>query len=288
MKNLRASRAPAGMIPHLLLAASSVLPPSVVASSSEPIHATRASAEFMNAPQSNVKSPDAPQSNIKSTDASRTNVKSADAPQGNVKPIDATPLITWRELTDHPGRYTNKHVRIVLQFQARVPTWNPYLTRFGPRDFDAFQFWGDEQRLWILGEFQAPPVRLFARRESVAGSALLRAQSYARFELGIVVRDIFLDQPWSEVESVMPLAERISEGTLIHASRATELLESKSWKLAENELDQALIGSLPPDAKSELERLRDECRQMIAPKGKPESKPVPLLRNKAAPTRSSD
>jgi hypothetical protein len=204
----------------------------------------------------------------------------SDGSSFSLEPPDPLPLITWRELTDHPGRYTNKRARIVLQLQARVPTWNPYLTRFGTRDFKAFQFWGDEQRLWVLGDFQTPAVRLFARRESLAGSMLESSQPYARFELTIVVRDVFLDQPWAEIESAFSLPERVSEGTLIHASRATEFIESKSWKLAENELDQALIGALPEEAKRELERLREECLEMTAPKGKLDSKPAPILRGK--------
>jgi len=198
----------------------------------------------------------------------------------------ALPSISWRELSEHPGRFTNKRLRIVLQFSARVATWNPYLTRFGTRDFDAFQFWGDEQRLWNVGDYQAPPVRLFARRDALAALALGRAQPFMRFELSIVVREIFLDQPWAEIESVMPLAEHVSEGTLIHASRAAELIESKSWKLAENELDQALIGALPPDAKTELERLREECRQWTAPKKRLDPKPS-ILRTTPPPARTN-
>jgi hypothetical protein len=204
-----------------------------------------------------------------------------------VQAVPALPLVSWRELSEHPGRYTNKRVRIVLQFSARVATWNPYLTRFGTRDFDAFQFWSDEQRLWNVGDYQAPPVRLFARRDALAALAVGRAQPFMRFELSIVVREIFLDQPWAEIESAMPLAEHVSEGTLIHASRAAELIESKSWKLAENELDQALIGALPPDAKQELERLREECRQSTAPKTRPDTRHAPVLRTKPPPARTN-
>jgi hypothetical protein len=140
------------------------------------------------------------------------------------------PLTTWRDLIDHPGRHVNKRLRLVLQFQSRVPTWNPYLTRFGPRDFDAYQFWGDEQRLWDVEEFHTAPVRLFARKRNVPDWTLEKAQAYARFEVEIVVREVFLDQPWAEIESALPLDEHVSEGTLIHASRAVELMQTKSWK----------------------------------------------------------
>jgi hypothetical protein len=188
------------------------------------------------------------------------------------------PLTTWRELSEHPGRYMNQHLRLVLQFQAHVATWNPYLTRFGTRDYNAYQFWGDEQRLWNFAEFQSPGVRLYARKHGSPDWTLEPAQTYVRFEVEIVVREIFLDQPWAEIVSAARLDERVSEGTIIHAARAIELFESRSWKLAENELDQALVGMLPPDPKRELEGLREECRQMSAPKGRVDRKPVPILR----------
>ena len=198
------------------------------------------------------------------------------------------PLTTWRELTDHPGRYTNKRLRLILQFQARVAAWNPYLTRFGMRDYGAYQFWGDDQRLWSLTDYQTAPVRLFARKHSVPELVLETARPYSRFEVEIVVREVFVDQPWAEIDSAVRLDEHVSEGTLIHASRATELMQNKSWKLAENELDQALIGPLPADAKRELEQLRDDCRQASAPKGRVDRKPPPLLRGKPVPHRPQE
>lgn len=195
------------------------------------------------------------------------------------------PLTTWSELSQHPGRYANKRLRLVLQFQSRVATWNPYLTRFGTRDFNAFQFWGDEQRLWNLSEYQAVPVRLFARKRSTPDWLLESAKPYVRFEVEIIVREVFLDQAWAEIESAVRLPEQVSEGTLIHAARATELMQNRSWKLAENELEQALVGGLPAEARLALETLRDDCRRMIAPKGKAASKPAPVLRGKPPPAR---
>jgi hypothetical protein len=212
----------------------------------------------------------------------RDSRSSVDAPRTDEPdPKSQMPLTTWRDLIDHPGRHVNKRLRLVLQFQSRVATWNPYLTRFGPRDFDAYQFWGDEQRLWNVEDFRSAPVRLFARKHNVPDWTLEKAQAYARFEVEIVVREVFLDQPWAEIESALPLDEHVSEGALIHASRAVELMQNNSWKLAENELDQALAGLLPADAKRELENMRDECRRVNDPKGRERRKPPPVVRRRA-------
>jgi hypothetical protein len=203
----------------------------------------------------------------------------------------AHPVVTWRELADHCGRYVNQHARVVLQFQSRVGAWNPYLTRFGTRDYAAFQFWSDDQLLWNKNEFDAAPVRLFARKAGAGEWALETAQPYARYEIQVVVREIFLDQPWAEIEAVIPLAERVSEGTIIHAGRAIELMQTKAWKLADNELDQAIVDSLPDHAKAELARLRDACRKELPVEPKPKPKPQDPKAKKpstppAAPTRT--
>jgi hypothetical protein len=195
-----------------------------------------------------------------------------DAQAPGARDVEATPeLVTWHDLSDHCGRYVNHRVRLVLQFQSRVASWNPYITRFGTRDYTAFQFWGDDQLLWNKDEFDAAPVRLFARKHFAADWALETAPTYARYEIQVIVREIFLDQPWAEIETVIPLAERVSEGTIIHAGRALELMQTKAWKLADNELEQAQVDSLPDRAKDELAKLRDACKKElpVEPKPKP-------------------
>lgn len=177
------------------------------------------------------------------------------------RPLPVAELVLWQDLMDHPSAWLGKSVRIDVQFQSRVSSWNPYMTRFGTRQFAAFQFWTDEQFPWVLSEFESPAVRLFARREGIAEWVLATAQPYARYEVQAVVREVFLDVPWVEMTAVRPLDERISEGTVIHAGRAIELMGAQAWKLASLELEPALAGPLPEKARAELERLRAICKE---------------------------
>jgi hypothetical protein len=179
------------------------------------------------------------------------------------------PLVTWQDLCDRPSRWLGKTVRLRIQYHDRVDTWNPYLTRFGSKRFAAIQAWSDEQLPWIRSDFDAPLVRLFLPRGESCSWALGQAQSGARFELTAVVREVFLDMPWAEIQEVLPLTERIGEGTVIHASKAVELMKKREWKLAGLEVDQAITESLPAHARAELERLRAECREAAAPAQQP-------------------
>jgi hypothetical protein len=176
----------------------------------------------------------------------------------------APPIVSWQDLCDHPSRWLGKKVRLRLQYQGRVADWNPYLTRFGSRRYAAIQAWSDEQLPWVRSDFDAPFVRLFFPRGESCAMAFDQAQVNDRYEVTAIVREVFLDVPWTEVLEVVPLAERIGEGTIIHAGKALELMQKRDWKLADLEIEQAITDSLPPPARAELERLRAECREAAA------------------------
>ena len=182
---------------------------------------------------------------------------------GPVPTPEAAPLTTWKELCERPSHWLGKTARLRIQFHGRVENWNPYLTRFGPRRFVAIQAWADEQLPWVREEFDAPSVRVFSKRGEASEWALESAQTGSRFEITVLVREVFLDLPWAEVTEVLPLAERIPEGTVIHAGRARDLMEKSSWKLAGLEIEQAFADELPAHARAELERLRAECREAV-------------------------
>jgi hypothetical protein len=174
------------------------------------------------------------------------------------------PLVTWQDLCDRSGTWLGQTVRVQVQFSGRVETWNPYITRFGTRQFSAVQAWTDEQFPWIQAERDAPVVRVFTRRGGAGDWALESAKPGVRFEMTLIVRETFLDLPWAEVVGILPLAERISEGTAIHAGKACELMRTSAFTLAESELQQAITDDLPAAARTELERLLALCRDAIA------------------------
>lgn len=182
---------------------------------------------------------------------------------------DTPPLVTWEELCARPSRFAGKTLHLRIQYQDPVPTWNPYLTRFSPGRFVAVQAWADEQIPWIRSEYDAPVVRLFTLREGPCAWAFQSARKGDRFEITVVVREVFLALPWVEVTEVVPLPERIGEGTVIHAGRAVDWMAKKAWKLAELEIDQALTIHLPERARAELLRMKEECRAAAVEAKKP-------------------
>ena len=176
----------------------------------------------------------------------------------------APPLVSWADLARHPSQHLGQRVRIEAQFHSQVESWSPYLTRFGPVAFQAYQFWADEQFPWVKDDYDSPAARVFASRGTPADFTLAAGTRQQRFALTGVVREVFVDSPWIEIESVTALPEQITEGTTIHAARAIELARQGSWALAVGEFEESLTGGLPPAARKELERLRDQCKAQQA------------------------
>jgi hypothetical protein len=164
--------------------------------------------------------------------------------------------IALERLHRDPQASLGQLVRVRFQFDAEVERWNPYLTRFGSADYRAFRVWSDEQFLWEKDQWEAPLAQLFTRRGGVAERALAGAPQLARFEAIGRVRQVFLGRPWIELEAVRRIGDEISESTLLHASRAVLALEDAHWAMAREHLERALVGSMPPAAREELNALR--------------------------------
>ncbi len=185
-------------------------------------------------------------------------------PAGHALEDAPAPLVSWSELEKSSTQHMDQRVRVQVQFHSPIASWNPFMTRFGSREFSAVRAWADEQFPWVATEFDAPAARLFMRRGSAAERVLATARPSQRFELDAVVREVFFDRPWVEVLTARPLTEFIGEGTAIHARRGIELAEAHAWELAEAEYERALTTSLPAHARAELERLRALVRESSA------------------------
>jgi hypothetical protein len=196
-------------------------------------------------------------------------------PAGHAIEEAPAPMVSWSELETSSTQRMGQRVRVQVQFHSPIASWNPFMTRFGSREFSAVRAWADEQFPWVAAEFESPAARLFTRRGSEAERVLASARPTQRFELDAVVREVFFDRPWVEVLAARPLTEFIGEGTVIHARRGIELAEAGAWELAEAEYERALTTTLPPSARAELERLRAKARAAIEDRTRPARAPSP-------------
>jgi hypothetical protein len=173
------------------------------------------------------------------------------------------PTASVLDLSQRPELRLGEAQRVVAQVCRETDDWSAFLTRFDPAAFRAFEFWADEQFLWIKEEFDAPQARLFARRGSLAAAALAAANSNDRLELEVVVREMHAGRAWIEVTQARWTEEQTPAGTLLHAIRALELMERDGWVLASSQFDRALAPNLPPLVRAELTRLKAECAAEI-------------------------
>ncbi len=172
-----------------------------------------------------------------------------------VEAAAAPVLVALRDVRRAPDARLGEELRMVVQLRGALASWNPWLTRFGELDYAGYAAWGDEQLTWEVREHFDVCERLFARRDSLAERLLRDARPYERFEVVAIVREIFLDEPWLEIVAARRLERQVTEGTVLHASRALALLELGRYSLAASELDRARTTALPDHATAELDRI---------------------------------
>lgn len=170
-------------------------------------------------------------------------------------------------LLAQPGEFVGGTVLLSCTFAGWRSDWNPFLTRFGPGEFFAFEAWSEEQFPWVPVERQAPALFLFVRRGGAAAWALEDTRRYTHLELTLKVRSAFAGRLWAEVVGVRPLPDSLDAGGVLHAARAIEAMREARWRRARQELQRALAGPAPAAARSELERLLAICGRRIAPFG---------------------
>ena len=170
------------------------------------------------------------------------------------------------ELRGDPGPWLGRRVRFHLQYVGARPTWEAFLTRFGPADFVAFEAWADREYPWEPSVYANPTGTLFARRGSVVEATLALARKHQRFEAVGVVRDAFLDEPWIELQTLRRRPEHIPEGTILHVQQASEFEALEQWELALDQLHRARSAPLPLHAadalEARIERIEEE-RELV-------------------------
>jgi hypothetical protein len=182
----------------------------------------------------------------------------------------AAPLTDLAEFCQKPAEHLGRTAQIVFQVHEVPATWSSYVTRFDPGSFVAVSAWGDRQVLWHERDWKHPLALLFARRGSAAARQLAAARPYDRFAAVVSVREVFLGRPWLEIERIQPLAQKVSEGCVLHAARALSLMAAGEWRLAREDVARARAGDLPEHAARALAELAEVCEAEIAARRKPQ------------------
>ncbi len=180
--------------------------------------------------------------------------------------------IRLQEIRADPPLLLGRRVRFVLQFRERAAGFEPFLSRFGPADWTAFSGWADEVFTWDPDVYEDYLGRLFVRKGSALDEVIAQAHAHDRFAALGWVREVFLDEPWIEVESLTPLPESVGEGTILHVGRAQEFMKRGQWELALEQLERATAAPIPAHARAELERQIVECNRLLGERTKPRDK----------------
>lgn len=179
-----------------------------------------------------------------------------------VKVDVSTPTVRLTDLHAKPAAWLGRRVRVVVQLDALVDDWNPWMSRFTPRCYTQIAGWPDEHFTWNERVFQNPVRGLFLRRGAAFEAALREAKRFARLEVHGTVKEMQLGVPAIQVDALRVLDTHVGEGTLLHVDRAFSLLEQGRIELALDQLERAKAAPLPAHARAELERRIIDCHRL--------------------------
>jgi len=182
-------------------------------------------------------------------------LRSASAGPRLQEPLPAAEVVpegTLGALQSAPAHHLGREVRFAAQLAGLQESWNPYLSRFDTLRWLELEVWPDELFTWDEGVFDNPVGHLFVRRGGGFEPLVRRARRYERFEIRGRVREVFLGVPWIEVLEITPLEGEIGEGTILHVTRARELLFQGQFALALEQYERARAAPLPPHALNAL------------------------------------
>jgi hypothetical protein len=163
--------------------------------------------------------------------------------------------VSWEEVNAPRAQPMRGELQLVLQFHSIEHDWEPYCMPFSERTHLAVRAWSDCQLPWIRAAYDNPRARYFVRRGGFAERLLAGAAPHDRIVVVGRVRAQFLGQAWIEVISACPALEQIPLGSVLHASRALDLLRRKATRLGLEQLERALAAPLPAHAREALMRL---------------------------------
>jgi len=163
------------------------------------------------------------------------------------------------EIRAQPLTYLGQRVSFAVQFEAQAEQWNPLLTRFSDSQWGAFSGWSDDAFTWHKANYENPFARLYFPKGSLSQRLIDRARRYERFQVTATVRELFLGEPWIEVEELEPLFELVDEGSILHVARGLSFALNHQMRLAKEQFERARTAPLPLLAREEIERLIQQC-----------------------------
>lgn len=187
--------------------------------------------------------------------------------QGPSSPRSAPIDTKLSEIRAAPLGWLAKRVRIDVQLDRTAASPPQAIGAFSGAGWSAVHAWPDEVFTWYPAVYRNPAPYLFVSADSPLAAQLADMPRFTRLRIVAVVRELFLSEPWIEIEAVEELDGFVNEGSILHVGRAIDLLREGSIAMALDQLERARSAPLPEHALSELERLEEAAREVLREAG---------------------
>ncbi len=167
---------------------------------------------------------------------------------------------TIEAVRQSPQAFKNVWVTFTAQFHSIGELHNPFFTRFTRSDYVNFAAWSTEQKIWERKEFDNPCATLFCdKKQDELLSTVYGLRRYTRIKLTGIIRNAFQGQPWIEITAIEPLEGRLTTASLMHMSRAFQMMDAHKWQAASVELNLASSEQLTEHARGWVHAYQGLC-----------------------------
>lgn len=168
--------------------------------------------------------------------------------------------VELEKLLNRPTAYMGMRVRFDATFVQTAALYDTFHTGFTPGQFMNVIVWDDEANIWDPNVRAAPIMTLYFDKNRDGAHIVSGLDKYALIEIvGEVVSD-FRDQAFINIHEILPKRERgrLTDNSVYHVQRGTQLAEAKAYELADEHFAHALEEDIPLKARVSVLRLRAE------------------------------
>lgn len=159
----------------------------------------------------------------------------------------------------NPDAFKNVAVRFPIQFCSIGQLSNPFFTRFVPSQYANFYAWSAEQPIWQRDAYDNVFGMLFLSKDNGQLQELYDQKLYSRLWVTGVVRNVFQNTPWIEVDEFERMEQQVNTATLAHLYRADRHMSRREWPLAISELSLAPAREVPNYVRAAIHKNLGVC-----------------------------
>lgn len=138
--------------------------------------------------------------------------------------------VTLTKIKESPSSFKNMGVKVKVIFNSLTDNWIPVFTFFTSEKYINFAVWGYEEHIWYKKVLLHDYPYFYIRKDIDDAKKILIAKRYECFDLKGIVRNVYENRAWIEIEEVKKSTSAcIDENILSLSIKANESFQEDDF-----------------------------------------------------------